>query len=261
LFGAAPGHADVEVDYVTEDVRDPTCLDGEMPRDAVVVKADWIRQFPGETIPIYDTSGARMSSRLGGEQTWTADGVADPQPDEIYTVELPTGGRFRLPALHIMSKELDHWVWITLWYSTSPDTDFGADRPASVAALPGPWSHYKMCVATTYLEADPDPRGGQTGTLGDALAAVHRGVGGPTWCSNPYLEEGKSNAITNCIGCHQHGGTALQPADILAAPDHGVTRTRNNFFTDYLWVIKGGGGEDLSSTVQAEVDFWDANDP
>ena len=88
------------------------------------------------------------------------------------------------------------------------------------------------------------------------------GVGAPTWCSNPYLEEGKGNAATNCIGCHQHGGTALAPELILSdEPAHGTTRTRNNFFTDYLWVIKGGGGEDLSSIVQAEVDFWDANDP
>ncbi len=262
LFGADAGHADVQLDYVTEDVRDPTCLDGEMPRDAVVVKSDWVRQFPGETLPIYDTSGPRMTSRLAGEQTWNSDGVADPGPDEIFTVEIPSGGRFRMPALHIMSKELDHWVWITLWYSKSPDTDFGADRPASVAALPGPWSHYKMCVATTYLEADPDPRGGEPGSLGDAIAAVHGGVGAPTWCSNPYLEEGKGNAVTNCIGCHQHGGTSLTPNQILDdEPQHGTTRTRNNFFTDYLWVIKGGGGEDLSSAVQSEVDFWDANDP
>ena len=35
---------------------------------------------------------------------------------------------------------------------------------------------------------------------------------------------------------------------------------RNNFFTDYLWAIKGGGGEDLRRSVQAEVDYWDAND-
>ena len=50
--------------------------------------------------------------------------------------------------------------------------------------------------------------------------------------------------------------------DILATqPHHGSTRVRNNFFTDYLWAIKGGRGEDLSASVQAEVDFWDATDP
>ena len=167
-----------------------------------------------------------------------------------------------MPALHVMTKELDHWLWITLWWSKDPDTDFGADRPANVAALPGPWRNYKMCVSSAYLEGDPDPRGGAAGTLGDALEAVHGGVGAPSWCSNPYLELGEGNAATNCIGCHQHGGTDLTPEAILATqPHHGATRVRNNFFTDYLWAIKGGQGEDLSALVQAEVDYWDASDP
>ncbi|MEO8705073.1 MAG: PPC domain-containing protein [Kofleriaceae bacterium] len=262
VFGAEPGHVEVDVAYVTSDVKDPTCLDGEMPRDGVLVKADWRRQLPGELLPIYDTSGPRMASRLAGEAQWNSDGVGDPQVSEIYTTVVPSGARFRLPALHIMSKELDHWVWITLWYSPQPDTDFGADRPAAIAALPGPWRNYKMCVATTYVEADADPRGGQAGSLGDALAAVSGGAGAPTWCSNPYIELGAGNAATNCIGCHQHGGTALAPEKILSdEPHRGVTRTRNNFFTDYLWVVKGGGGDDLSSIVQAEVEFWDASDP
>lgn len=261
-FGARAGSVELEIEYLREDVRDPTCLDGEQRRDGVLVKADWRRQLTGEPLPIYDTSGPSMASRLGGDAVWSPDGVADPQAADIYSVVLPNGLRFRMPALHIMSKELDHWVWITLWYSPQPDTDFGADRPASIAALPGPWRNYKMCVATSYVELDPDPRGGSPGSLGDALAAVHRGLGGPTWCSNPYIEQGKGNAATNCIGCHQHGGTSLSTMQILATePHHGVTRTRNNFFTDYLWVIKGRAGEDLSSIVQAEVDFWDAADP
>jgi hypothetical protein len=261
VFGAEPGHVDLDIDYITEDVIDPACLDGVVPRDGVVVKADWRRQLTGELLPIFDTSGARMTSRLAGDAMWNSDGAADPQADSIYTVTLSTGAKFRMPAMHVMSKELDHWLWITLWYSPQPDTDFGADRPASIAALPGPWKNYKMCVSSSYVELDEDPRGGQPGSLGDALAAVHGGVGEPTWCSNPYLEEGKGNAATNCIGCHQHGGTSLKPELILSdQAHHGDTRTRNNFFTDYLWVIKGGGGEDLSSIVQAEVDFWDAND-
>ena len=49
---------------------------------------------------------------------------------------------------------------------------------------------------------------------------------------------------------------------ILAdTPHFGTTRVRNNFFTDYLWAVKGGNGDDLSSLVQAEVDYWDSSDP
>ena len=262
VFGAAASRVDVEVAYLAADVLEPTCLDGEMPRDAVVIKADWRRQLTGELMPVFETTASRMTGRLAGEVTWNADGAASPPATDIYTVTLPTGARFRMPALHVMTKELDHWIWITLWYSPSPDTDFGADRPASIAALPGPWRHYKMCVSTQYLEGDPDPRGGQPGSLGDALAAVHGGVDTPTWCTNPYIELGPGNAATNCIGCHQHGGVELSSERILAdLPHFGTTRVRNNFFTDYLWAIKGGGGEDLSAIVQAEIDFWDASDP
>jgi hypothetical protein len=256
VLGIEPADVAIEVEYVTEDVRDPACLDGELPRDAVLVKAEWQRDL-GEPMLVFDTSATRMAARMG-EGLWAADGMTNPGSADIYSVVTPNGLRFRMPALHVMTKELDHWVWITLWYSPDPDRDFGADRPAS---LVGPWRSYKMCVATSYVEGDADPRGGQPGTLGDALAAVHRGAGAPSWCSNPYLEEGAGNATTNCIGCHQHGGTALRSEQILAdEPHHGVTRTRNNFFTDYLWVIKGGGGEDLSALVQAELDFWDAAD-
>jgi len=63
--------------------------------------------------------------------------AGSPSATDIYTIALETGARFRLPALHIMSKELDHWMWITLWWSASPDNDFGADRPAAIAALRG----------------------------------------------------------------------------------------------------------------------------
>ena len=264
VFGAASvSKVNVSVAYTTADVAAPTCLAGEMPRDAVVVKAAWTRQFDqGDLLPVYTTSGSRMESRFASTSQWISDGNATPGPADIYTVTLPsTGAKFRLPGLHIMAKELDHWMWITLWYSAFPDEDFGADRPAAIAAL-GPWKNYKMCVTTGYTEGDPDPRGGFAGSLGDALASVYRGVDAPTWCSNPYLEDGANNARTNCIGCHQHGGTDLTPEAILAdQPAFGVTRVRNNFFTDYLWAIKGGGGEDLSSLVQAEIDYWDASDP
>jgi hypothetical protein len=256
--------ATATVRYTKRDVRDPACLRGELPPDAVVVKADWRRVDFDATMPRYDTSAARMETRLrpDGSADWgTGDGEVDPGPESIYTVTLQNGATFRLAGLHVMSKELTHWVWITLWWSDEPDVDFGADRPA----LPAPWNNYKLCVATDYLEGDPDPRGGFTGSLGDALAAVNRGgAGAPSWCSNPYIELGAGNGDTNCIGCHQHGGTELTPEDIISDevrfPHHGRARVRNNFFTDYSWAVEGGRGDDLASVIQAEVDYWDASE-
>jgi hypothetical protein len=254
----------ITVDYREADVRKPACLANEMPRDAAMVKADWHRAQFGATLNVYDTSGPRMSSRLskaGGFAWGPGDGQADPGPRDIYSVTLPNGNAFRMSGLHIMTKELDHWVWITLWWSPTPDSDFGADRPAAIATLPGPWKNYKMCVVTDYVEGDADPRGGATGSLGDSLAAVYRGKDAPSWCSNPYLEIGERNANTNCIGCHQHGGTSLKPEAILSDfPAMGSTRLRNNFFTDYSWAIRGGGGEDITALIKAEADYWAAGD-
>ncbi len=160
VFGAKASSVDVDVEYLAEDVAAPTCLDGEMPRDAVLVKADWRRKLPGENLPFFDTSAARMRERLAVKADWASgDGSANPDPSSIYTITLPNGSEFRMPALHVMTKELDHWLWITLWWSNNPDSDFGADRPSSVASLPGPWRNYKMCVTTAYLEGDADPRG------------------------------------------------------------------------------------------------------
>jgi hypothetical protein len=263
IFGADASEVEVDVSYLAEDVALPTCLAEEMPRDAVLIKADWRRQLGTENLPFYDTSAARMRERFADRAEWAidGDGSSNPDPSKIYTLTLPNGNSFRLPGLHVMTKELDHWLWITLWWSPNPDSDFGADRPPAIASLPGPWANYKMCVVSSYLEGDVDPRGGFAGTLGDSLAAVNAGPDTPTWCSNPYLELGERNAATNCIGCHQHGGTELTPLQILESPHAGNTRVRNNFFTDYMWAIKGGQGEDLSALVQAEVDYWDANDP
>jgi hypothetical protein len=261
------GTATVDVAYTEADGRDPACTDGALPADAVLIKAEWRRAQFGATLPTYDTSGPRMAVRLradGAAEWGPGDGQADPGPGDIYTVTTPNGATYRLAALHVMTRELDHWMWVTLWWSPEPDTDFGADRPAGLAAR-GPWSNYKMCAVSGYTEGDADPRGGQSGSLGDALAAVHRGTGAPTWCSNPYLEAGAGNAATNCIGCHQHGGTDLVPEAILADParfpHHGTTRVRNNFATDYLWALTGGRGDDLAAFIEAEVDFWDATDP
>lgn len=234
------------------------CLAGPFPTDGAIVKADYRRADLEIKLPSYSTSAEAMKARLGGDASWTiADGEADPGPDDIYTLTLPTGPKYRLAALHIMTKELDHWLWITLWWSETPDEDFGADRPASIASLGGPWQRYKMCVTTAFNEEDPLPGGGfdtSHPSLAAALTAVYAGKGAPTWCSNPYLEEGHGNASTNCIGCHQHGGTELRPEDILLLSDFGRPARRNNFPADYSWSTTRG--DDLGQLFADEEAWW-----
>jgi hypothetical protein len=229
----------------------PACLTSAFAPSASVVKASWRRAGIGRPLAVYDTSAAALSQRLSAaEPSWEQpDGEADPGPDQIYTLRLPNGNTFRLAALHIMTKELDHWIWATLWWSPEPDTDFGADRPAS---LPPPWNHYKLCTAVSFDEHDPDARGGFTAeraSLGDALEATYAGLGGRTWCSNPYIEEGGGNAASNCIGCHQHAGTGLTSEGILADgaafPDHTRRLVREDFPADY--VFGASVGDDLGA--------------
>jgi hypothetical protein len=233
----------------------PTCLSGSFPEGAVLVKANWRRVGADATFPVFDTSAAGLQRRLApdGSFDWgTADGAADPSEDEIYTLRLPNGNVFRLAALHIMTKELEHWFWTTLWWSSDPHQDFGADRPET---MPAPFQNYKLCSVVAFDEEDPDPGGGydqEHPSLARALQVTHSGSGGPSWCSNPYLEAGVGNAGSNCIGCHQHAGTGLRSADILGAPlvfpEHGRTQLRADFPSDY--VFAPSVGDDLGAMYE-----------
>lgn len=223
----------------------PSCLAGQFGRASVLVKANWQRLDAGTALTAYDTSAASLERKLAsdGALRWgDGDHPAAPRDDEIFTLELPNGNRFGLTGLHIMTKELEHWVWVTLWWSDTPGEDFGADRPSD---FPAPFNHYKLCTVVAFEEADPDPTGGaEDPSLAAALAATHSGAGGPTWCSNPYLERGDGNVSTNCIGCHQHAGTGLRSEDILADegafPDFSRGELRASFPSDYVFSLRTG---------------------
>jgi hypothetical protein len=268
------------------------CYGAEFPIDGAVTKAFWSSPLADPQLPVYDTSAAALAKRLNdGDGGWgTGDALADPGPDAIHTARLASGTSLRLSGLHIVTKELRHWLWITLWWSTDPDSDFGADRPDFIRDLGGPWSHYKMCVVTDFDDDDPDPRGGnptqaafeaalsgaglapgdelppelaemlERVSLGDALEATYRD--GSSWCANPYLEEGPMNARSNCIGCHQHAGTPIEPLDVLLDeqlyPDNGNALARKNFPSDYLWVFDKRSR--LARLIQYEVQMQDALD-
>ncbi len=255
----------VQVDYLTPDAPWAACLEESFANDSVVVKANWSRAQFGQMLPVFDTSAEGLlatfdNNRVDGWGTPTQE--ADPGPDAIYTIERPNGNRYRLTGLHIMSKELEHWQWTTLWWSDSPDSDFGEDRPNSIDALGGPWGQYKMCTVTMFDEGDDDPSGGfgdSAPSLAAALEAVHGGAGAPSWCSNPYIEDGPGNMATNCIGCHQHGGTELLSETIIGDdqnfPEFGRTQLRNNFPHDYSWAP--AAGDELGLEFKAIIDFFE----
>lgn len=215
------------------------CLKGEFPDAAVAVKTRWMPST--SAIPVYDTSAAGLRTRLeNGTFPDQGDGaLVNPDPSQVYTMQLTPDTTSRLVAFHIMTKELRDWVWITVWWSPTPNEDFGADRPASIT---GTFANYKMCVVTAYDEKDKAPGTGLPKSLADAVDAANDGPA--TWCSNPYLETAEHSAKTNCIGCHQNGGTPETTETILAQdakfPDHSRKRVRSDFPADYAFTTTGG---------------------
>lgn len=287
-----------------------TCFTSEFPADAgnpyeslglpelggtAVVKLTWSRVGFEFDLPAYDTDAEALERRIGpgAGALWSREGdrsypspevapqtVADipfPTPEDIYTIQTRGGSLYRLTGMHVMTKEARHWVWVTLWWSDRPDDDFGADRPEDFENLAPAWSNYKMCVVVDYSELDPDPAGryGDIPSLQAAIAATGSG-GGPSWCSNPYIEHGAGNARTNCIGCHQHAGTREYPDGsdfVLEAviaeedgeisegngfPNNGRTRRRNVFATDYSWAFSRM--DDLTELIRTEVEFENVTD-
>jgi hypothetical protein len=245
------------------------CYDAEFPIDAAVVKASWWRADFDMPLATHDTSAATLAAKRAGTDAahggWgKGTGEAKPDASQVYTVSTSDGSVFRMPGMHLATKELREWMWITLFWSPEPDSDFGADRPQAIKDLDGPWKNYKMCVVMAFDEGDPDPRGGFAGSLGDALAAMHEGKGGATWCSNPYVEKGEKNAQTNCIGCHQHGGlpglsSAVILEDEAKFPKSGRTRIRKNFPTDYAWGFDAAP-EFLARSVETQIEHFDSVD-
>ncbi len=243
------------------------CFSAEFPIDAALVKASFFRADFGMTLPTHRTDANTIAKRMEGsldEGGWAkGEGTANPPASAIYTLKTSDGSTFRMPALHLVTKELREWLWITLFWSEEPDTDFGADRPQELRDLGGPWSHYKMNVAVAYEERASDPGAGLPPTLAAALRAGSPGSGAPSWASNPYLERGAKNAQTNCIGCHQHAGDpGLSSEAVLADPSlpaSGRTKVRSNFPADYVWSFDFGG-EELARILERQVVHYDAVD-
>jgi hypothetical protein len=222
------------------------CVGEEFPPDAALVKARWI-PITGP-IDVYDTSAATLTTKLGAGDWGDPSGKANPDPSSIYTMHVEGGLDSRLVALHMVTKEIRDWYWVSMFWSDAPKTDFGADRPPEIT---GVWAGYKMCTVVDFDEKDTGAGEQALGTpsasrpslepsLAGALAAT-RAFGSKTWCSNPYLEKGAHNALTNCVGCHQHAGTDLTTDSILSTmPDGSRGRIRENFPADYTFVTTSG---------------------
>ncbi|MEE2758296.1 MAG: c-type cytochrome [Myxococcota bacterium] len=265
----------LDAQSMTSDLNFTACLGDEFPISSVLIKAQWARANFGRAVDVFDTDAESLQGVIGPDKSahWaTPSRRATPSADEIYTIRTRTGDLYRLVGLHIMTKELRHWVWVTLWWSDTPESDFGADRPASLTRnADSVWNNYKMTVVVDYEERDPDVTSGLEAfpSLQDALAVQSSAL---TWASNPYIEHGRGNARTNCIGCHQHGGSTVAfdlnndgrldaldldriISDETLYPLNGRTKQRTIFPTDYLWTTQRV--DNLRQLMLTEVRHFD----
>ncbi|MGD2109535.1 MAG: hypothetical protein PVI86_09105 [Phycisphaerae bacterium] len=125
-----------------------------------------------------------------------------------------------LVGLHVATKELDDWVWMTFWWHDQPNYGrFAANRPQD---LKDPWPNYLMDVTFsgwTPRELD----------------------GGPNITFNPWLEAGMVDGIhSNCLSCHQRAAWCLDAtlSYVPPCPYPVDDRYFNNLMrVDYMWSI------------------------
>ncbi|PIU01180.1 MAG: hypothetical protein COT74_01360 [Bdellovibrionales bacterium CG10_big_fil_rev_8_21_14_0_10_45_34] len=225
------------------------CSEVNFASSSIWVKAAW-RRIDGESTFAHFPTNQRTLMSLNQSDTSNWQDVLEfteiPTPDKIFTVQTASGSRFALVGMHIMSKVLKDWLWVTLWWSNEPDSDFGADRPQSLQEK-SVLTNYKLCSVSTFERL---PHGRVAKSLELASDEAHSSSLGASWCSNPYIEQGEHNAKTNCIGCHQHAGTKVKQSEILENLETlGLLRNREDFPSDYVWSLGGPAGGLLDDIV------------
>jgi hypothetical protein len=268
----------------------------EFPRSAVMVKTTWRPLDAG--LLDHDTGEAAMRDVIK-RGTWPASRLVQPAPGSVYTLTTESGVRMGLTGIHFVTKDVREWVWVTLWWDPEPNTDFGGDRPQSVAQYNnGVWTNYKMCAAASFDEGDRTPWAGfSDGSLTGALRGIHeettaqtgrtrpvwpaewrsvpRFSNPTTWCSNPNVETHPGNGRTNCIGCHQFPNTTndrtgqitrfsntLSVDDRLADfPQNGRAQYRDNFPAEFAWSFLFEFKSAIEAARRAAGFEWPSNPP
>lgn len=192
--------------------REPAapCLQIPVDPRAAVVKLRWMPL--DQMFPLFPADSAAMLAQYRGG-SWLPSAWLTSMPNGAMRVQrLPSGQRFGLVAMHLMVKSGAAWHWQSTWFG------------GNLCAVSG----------FTFAPSEGDP-------LYDALAADR---GDRSWCSNPYMETEPRAARTNCVGCHQHAGSELDPTAILGRPDRfpadaSSAMTSGGF--DHLWSLTAGG--------------------
>jgi hypothetical protein len=195
------------------------------PTSAIAVKAVWylVRREGITRMPIWDGEPPRDDGNP--DVTWQRTIEVDPagnladfehhaiaSRDELvaaraamHDASIAMGDYLALVALHVSTKELPDWLWVTYWWHDRPDSGpFAEGHP--------PGSHYLMDVATQ--------------------------AGPPSF--NPWLEARFPDGTrSNCVTCHQR---AVRDARDYLPVTQGRLAVDDPYFrgtipTDFVWTL------------------------
>jgi hypothetical protein len=224
-------------------------MDSEMPSDAIMIKVTWSQVYNTPSnlpqgfdyikqnyVDVSANMGPKLNEgpagqwlKLPGFGAGNFPGGAMEGAAAGFHVTDDQGREWALMGMHIASKSLRTWQWITFF--PAPSYSWRADKPDL-----GPWQfyHYQMATVSDFKEQDPKPWSAYEGTgsahfdaQAAAIKAVAQAMNGVQWCANPYIET--NMARTNCIGCHQGS-----PRDFLATA---LTKQRTRNVGDFSFSI------------------------
>lgn len=220
-----------------------SCFPSTLPSSSILVKTNWLNSEAG--FRKYATDSESLKTIMSNENmSWDNLKQSSETPANIVKATM-SGKTFVLGGMHIVSREFEDWIWVSAWWSDSPDSDFGEDRPDEIQKLGAPWNQYKICAVSSYVQNASELE--ELAKTYPSLAEAYKSVlndSGASWCSNPYIERGVNNQKTNCIGCHQFAGTDVSQAEIISDslrfPHFGNLKQREDFPSDYIWSATQG---------------------
>jgi hypothetical protein len=195
---------------------------------------------PGETADIKFNGSVKPGSHIVGLKDFHAieltaeqvngvnsDGLMAQVAQASFGRPLAVGDYAVLVALHITTKEIDDWVWGTLWWHDKPDDGpFAENRPGSLAK---PWRSYLMNAAYD-LNLPKEKDGGPHVTFDPWLEAKFEDGGGHG-----------GGVVSNCMNCHNRASSGADDFKPIYRGDPDLAKdgayAPGSLRTDFLWSI------------------------
>ncbi|SMF22520.1 hypothetical protein [Pseudobacteriovorax antillogorgiicola] len=221
------------------------------PQGTAIIKTAWQRQGPGFPLMHYVVDQNSLPDILMPNKSWQGH-PSTFAPEGLIKMTNLSHSTFYLTGIHLSAKTHEHWLWSSLWWDPL-QSPLGQDRPASLSSY-----HYQMCSVASYNQQDLRHNFSDASLLGfyNAFSTLDHTQ---TWCSNPYIEHGKNNQKTNCLGCHQYAGEISRSQDITEIlnndPTQLISQYRTSFQSDYTWSLFFGANN-IQRQMQQVVSYF-----